>query len=68
MTTFTDKQADLEALAHAIRLLGNAASAIEEANALLVQAKYLASDINDPELRRKVMAAAGKLKASNEGF
>jgi hypothetical protein len=68
MTTFTDKQADLEALAHAIRLLGNAATAIEEANALLVQAKYLASDINDPELRRKVMAAAGKLKASNEGF
>jgi len=68
MATFSEKQSDLEALAHAIRLLGNAATAIEEANALLVQAKFLASDITDPDLRRKVMAAAGKLKASNEGF
>ena len=66
--THAQREQDLGRLKHIMMLLSNAAEAIGAANIAIRQAKELASDIHDPYLRRKVMQAAGKLKASNEGF
>lgn len=66
--TFVQKQADLDNLSISLRLLAAAGEAIQEANEMLQRAKRVASDINDPELRRKAMAAAGELKATTGHF
>lgn len=59
---------DLSKLRTVMRLLLNAADSIESANLMLRRAKEMASCIEDPEARRKAMAAAGELKATTGNF
>ena len=59
---------DLRRLARISALLLNAAEGIETSRQILERAKAIASNIDDAELRHKVMAVAGELKASTDNF
>ncbi|WVR18136.1 hypothetical protein JXVLWARM_CDS_0085 [Burkholderia phage Bm1] len=62
------RQADLDLVTHITGLLCGAADAIGAANYAIRSAKELASQIEDAEIRRKVMQVAGTLKADATGF